>query len=467
MLPGVIQYLLCLVAFSSARKVDAPRPTIRVEIHADADLDSLPRHLTLARACREFGAAQPGMSTRDCPRIEREFRGNAIEIENVEPGVYLMGLKIGRYRRVDLVSLGTADRTETVEFIRPRLRGRVTRQGTGAAATLEFSVEQDPVADDSFASDPATVDSDTSGEYETRLWAGGLYLARVTPKDGNGVLATFRFVAPMTDDSRDFVLSAHPLHVRVRDADSGQPIEGAKLVFIDPAGVQAPRSDASGAIDIPSVAAGAFHGTVVAKGYVNTVVDEVIEDREDSPPLEIAMKPRSGGNGFPVYSPDGSPARNAHASYRVNVVTDSSVMIPCDGDGICDPGERLADGEWVVVQQEGAGLTLRRAAEIYASRSVVLEPAGGPLIINLKPDHPAPNVCQSAFVSIGGVPVERWPSFTCAGRWPIKMGGLPSGPIEVTIVSLRIDDQGRRIQAPIAGPMTVQMPSGPVEIPIP
>jgi hypothetical protein len=210
MLPGLIQYLLCLAACSAARNAVPPRPTLRVEIHADADLEQLPRRLTLARACHDLGATAAGISTRDCPRIEREFRGDSASIENVEPGPYLLGLKIGRDRRVDLVSLGTADRTETVDFIRPRLHGRVTRQGTGIAATMEFSVTQDLVADDSLASDPATVDSETSGDYEARLWAGGLYFARVTPKDGNGVPATFRFVAPMTDDSRDFVLSAHP-----------------------------------------------------------------------------------------------------------------------------------------------------------------------------------------------------------------------------------------------------------------
>jgi hypothetical protein len=466
-LPGLIQYLLWLAACSAARTTAPPRLRIHVEIHADADLDRLPRHLTLARACHEHGAGAPGASTRDCPRIEREFRGNSTSIENVEPGLYLMGLKIGSDRRVDLVSLGTGDRTETVEFTRPRLHGRVMRQGTGVSATIEFSVTQDPFGDDTFASDPAAVDSEASGDYEAHLWAGGLYFARVTPKDGKGVPAIFRFVAPSTEDSRDFVLSAHPLHVRVNDADSGQPIEGAKLVFIDPAGAQAPRSDAAGAIDLPSIAAGKFHATLVAKDYVNRIVDVDIEDRDDSPPLEFALKRRTGENGFMVYLPDGAPAGKAYAYYRYDVASTTRVSIFCDEDGICDPGERPGDAEWIVLSHPEAGLTLKRAGEIYASGSVVLAPAGGSLVIHIKSGSAAPNDCQNAIVSIGGIPVESSASFTCGDRWPIQIGGLPAGPVEVTIMALRIDDQGRRIETPIAGPVTVRMPSGPVEIPIP
>jgi len=88
-------------------------------------------------------------------------------------------------------------------------------------------------------------------------------------------------------------------------------------------------------------------------------------------------------------------------------------------------------------------------------------------VIRLKPGGAAPDDCQKAIVSIDGVPVESSVSFTCGDRWPIQLGGLPAGPIQVTIVSLRTDDQGRRIETPVTGPVTVQMPTDPVEIPIP
>ena len=203
---------------------------------------------------------------------------------------------------------------------------------------------------------------------------------------------------------------------------------------------------------------------------MNKIVDVVLRDREDSPPLEIVMKPRRGENGFQVYRPDGAPAGNAWAYFRFDVTMETHVRIPCDADGICDPGERPGDAEWIVLSHPDAGLTLRRAGEIYASHSIVLSPAGGPLVIHLrhlKPGGAAPNDCQKAIVSIGGVPVESSVSFTCGDRWPIEMSGLPAGPVGVTIVGLRIDDRARRIETPIAGPVTVQLPSDPVEIPIP
>jgi len=440
-----------------------------VEVHAGADLDALPRHLTLARACRALEAAAPpaGASLKGCPRIERDFHGNSAALENVEPGVYLMGLRIGSDQRVDIMALGTADRTETIDFTRPRLHGRVIRQGAGVAATIEFSVSQDLVSDDTFASNPTTTESEVSGDYEARLWAGALYIARVTATESGNGPVQFRFVAPSSDDSRDFVLSSHPLHVRVHDASSGQPIEGAKLVFIDATGAQFPRSDAAGAIDLPSVAAGQFHATLVAKNYVNKIIDVVLDDRDDAPPLEIAMTPRTGENGFQVYLPDGNPAANAYAYFRFDPVSEIRVRIPCDPDGICDPGERPGDAEWIAVGHPQAGLTLRRAGEIYAAGSFVLAPAGGRLVIHLKPGGAAPDDCQKAIISIGGVSVESSASFTCGDRWPIEVGGLPVGPVQVTIVSLRTDDQGRRIETPVTEPVNVQLPSGPVEIPIP
>ena len=465
MFPGLLQYLLWLAAHSPALRKTLPRPTIRVEVHAEAELDGLTRLLTLARSCHKFDGA--GASTQGCPRVDRRFRGNSVSIEGVEPGLYLLGLQIGRERRVETVSVGTADRTEMIEFKRPRLRGRVTRNGAGVAATLVFSTKPEPAVDEILSSTPTTRESGPSGEYEANLWAGAAYVARVTAKEAGSVPATFRFVAPSADDSRDFPLTARPLHVRVRDADSGQPIEGALLVFIDPIGVQTPLSDAEGAIDIPSVAAGRFHATAVAKNYLNTVVDEVLEDRDDSSPLEISMKPRAEGNGFAVYRPDGSPAAGVFAYYRLDIATDSRVRIPCDADGICDPGERPGDAEWIILQHPDAGLTLRTAGEIYGSRSVVLAPAGGSLVIRLTPGGAAPDDCQRAIVSIGGVPVEPSASFTCGDRWPIEIPGLPAGEVEVTIVTFHVDDQARTILKTVAGPISVNLPSSPIEIPIP
>lgn len=179
------------------------------------------------------------------------------------------------------------------------------------------------------------------------------------------------------------------------------------------------------------------------------------------------MKPRTGENGFQAYLPDGNPAANSYAYFRFDPLREARVRIPCDADGICDPGERPGDAEWIAVGHPQAGLTLQRAGDIYASGSIVLAPPGGPLVIHLKPGGAAPDDCQKAIVSIGGIPVESSASFTCGGRWPIEIGGLPAGPVQVTIVSIRTDDQGRRSRNPVTEPVTISMPSGPVEIPIP
>lgn len=356
-----------------------------------------------------------------------------------------------------------------IEVQRVRLQGRVTRAGEGVAAALDF-VPSDLTFAPGTKPTPASAESGTSGDYEARVWPGAIYRVRVTPSGGDSSPSRFQFLTgDAPEQEKDFALSANTLKVTFRDAKSHAPIPGAKLVHIDSEGSQSSVADQNGDLTIESVPAGAFHGTAVAKEYVNASADWAIEDRDEPQPFEIDLSPKAEGNDFQVFLPDGSPAAAAFGYYRFNPVTGSRNIFQCDQEGICHPPEKPGDAELVYLSHAAAGLTILPAGRIYEADSAVLLPAGGPLVVRIKPESKSSEKCEFGVVTIQSIPIEQTGHFTCGAEpWPLEFTGLPAGQVEVKIVSRELDDHGRySADTVLAGSVAVVLPSDPIEIAIP
>ncbi len=355
------------------------------------------------------------------------------------------------------------------DFRKISLRGRVTRAGEGVAATLDFDPNNGPSVP-GVKSTSTSAESNTSGDYEARVWPGALYRVRVAPSEGSSSPSRFQLVTETgTEQEKDFALSSNALRVIIRDAKSHDPIPGAKLVYFDSEGTQNPVADQNGELTVESVPAGPFHGTAVAKEYVNAKADWTIEDRDEPQPFEIDLSPKTQGNDFQAFLSDGSPAASAVGYYRFDPSTSARILFWCDEAGICHPAERPGDEELVYLSHAAAGLTILPAGRIYESNSAILLPAGGPLVVRVKPEPKLSEKCEFGIITIRGIPIEQTGNFTCGAEpWPLEFQGLPAGQVEVTIVSRELDDHGRFSgDTVLAGPVAVVLPSDPIEIAIP
>ncbi len=448
--------------YQAAASAQAQTPelvALEIEVVTDSSLDALPRHLAPLTRCPPQPAGQVGAA--------RTFYGNHFEIPAVPLDCYLVSLTIGGETRVEYGFPSV--RAVRFDFRKILLHGRVTRAGEGVDAALAFDPNSGPSVP-GVKSTSASAESDTSGDYEARVWPGALYRVRVAPLAGSSSPSRFQLVTTdAPEQEKDFALSANTLQVAFRDAKTHAPIPGAKLAYIDSEGSQSQAADQNGELTIESIPAGAFHGTAFAKEYVNAKADWTIEDRDEPQPFEIDLSPKSEGNDFQALLPDGSPAAGAFGYYRFDPATRSRIFFQCDEEGICHPPERPGDAELVYLSHAAAGLTILPAARIYAANSAVLLPPGGPLVVRVKPGPKSSEKCEFGIVTIGGVAIDQLSNFTCGAEpSPLEFQGLPAGQVEVKIVSRELDDHGRySADIVLAGPVAVVLPSEPIEIAIP
>ncbi len=436
--------------------------SLEIEVLAGTSLDALPRRLGPLTRCPPDPAGKPGAA--------QTFYGNHFEIPALPFGCYLAALSIAGETRVEMAF--PSIRPVRFDFRKIQLHGRVTRAGEGVAAALDFDPNDEPIPP-GMKSTSTSAETDTSGDYEARVWPGALYRVRVAPSEGSSSPSRFRLVTGDTlEQEKDFALSANPLKITILDAKTHDPIPGAKLVFIDSEGLSIRKPIRSARLKLDSVPSGPFHATAVAKDYVNSTVDWAIEDRDDAQTFEIEMNRETKGNDFQVSLPDGSPAANAWAFYRYDAITDSHILIPCDGEGNCHPAERPVDSDLIFLKHPDAGLTILTAGTLYASRTAVMSPAGGNLVIHLRPGPKSQGACESAIIELHGVAIGRYEAsgsqFVCGPNpEPLTLAELPAAALDVSIVLLSYDDHSRPIPVRIAGPITVTLPSGPIEISLP
>ncbi|MGH9441070.1 MAG: hypothetical protein ACRD16_02225 [Thermoanaerobaculia bacterium] len=430
---------------------------LEIEVVADSSLAAFPRKLELVEGCPGDPARPPRKST---------FPGDRFTVPALPFDCYQAAVTIERETRADLAFPGV--RPAHFDFRKVRVSGRVTRADSGVSASLTFTPVNIPSGGP--VSTPASAESDEGGEYETRLWRGALYGVHVEPREGAASISRFHLLTSEEDEQhKDFALSANSLVVEIVDAKTGEPVSGARLVYLDADGSQAPRVDTNGTVTIESIPSGPFHATAVSKDHVNKTEDWTLEDREEPQTFRIEMQPRTEGNEFQVLLPDGSPAAGAFGYYRFDPGMQTRVSFRCDEQGICHPDERPGANELVYLSHNAAGLTILPAGQIYQSNSAMLWPAGGPLVVKIKPGPGGNDKCEFVLATINGAPIEQTSNWTCgAAPGPVELGGLPAGPIGLTIVTHEIDDHGRSTEdVVLAGPVTVTLPSDPIEIAIP
>jgi hypothetical protein len=261
------------------------------------------------------------------------------------------------------------------------------------------------------------------------------------------------------------------------DSDSGGPIPSATLSIFDDWNPVEKTTDVAGQSAVAGLSPGIHRATVKADGYAPEARDVEVADTLDVQPFTITLNPARNSRTVLVLMPNCSSATSVEGVYRYDARTGQSLRLPCEG-GMCRISEALAADEPVILN--GPGLRVVPAGVLQTKSAVTLLPAGGPLVIRLRPGHRIQGGNLRASVTLAGVELEGpfldqlaancsiYSSVVCSDPpAPLTIGALPEGHAEVRIYTFGLDSRGRHQRELVAGPVPVTLPSPPIDIDLP
>jgi hypothetical protein len=276
-------------------------PKLGVSITAPDDA-TLPDTLTVTVA--RVADERPVATGSIAPGAPRQFEDLPAELHRVTLGV-------GDWRFFKDVDLSTGDGEVVFDLEPITIAGTVFLGKEPAAAELRFHNHGNWVS----------VRTDDAGSYRATLWHAGYYSIRIAVNGSPRAPFTQHFTPIDESGTRDFHIPPTSYVLRVHDADTGAPVEGAKVnvgnVWRDDADVEqslldSTVTDDSGSTALPPLRAGRLLLTVAAKGYAEGRLEHAIVPDDRVPhELTMALHPVRRSARLRLLLPNGGPLAGA------------------------------------------------------------------------------------------------------------------------------------------------------------
>jgi hypothetical protein len=448
---------------SLEKKGVLPKPSLRLKIEGDLPPDAVVKTTLYDCDQTKEGAGQPVWpELSDCSIHWRgEAKARKLEIPHLDPRWYFAtaewdGHSIGR--RVDLRP--AVDVSETFEFRRTRVEGRVRLGGVGVSATLQW-------ADDRSGKIETTVEADVEGFYEAAVWSPKVALVTVSPSRRPEIADRQWIDIPAISElRRDFDIPDTDVRVLVKDSRTEKLVADAKISFVQ-SGASAEASMQEGEVRLSGIAPGKLRCHVSADGYVPSDIDLQVSSTSKPQTFSVRLDPL-GEEKFLALLPTGIPAAHADIMPGVGPVSYSR-RVQCDANGECRLPAGSSREEPLLVFHPAAGLTVTTVGSVKDEGRLLLRRSGGPLTVGLQRGAVASLVTLQVSVAVDGLLIDPMILGLMANRLqksyriylqpgfagPFEVQGLPEGEL---IVAVGPVGQHRSDLAPTT--LRMRLPSG-------
>jgi hypothetical protein len=258
------------------------------------------------------------------------------------------------------------------------------------------------------------------------------------------------------DRQIDFHLPSNALRVEVRDARTGEGIDGAQVLAHvkgnDGQSQAVPlKTGPDGTVALPPCRPGHLHLQVRAEGFASREVDRDVTEKTTDESIVVDLLPEADVVDLVVALPDGTPAADAAVAVAMSAELPPSWGEACDGAGhVAVPRDA---GALIAVRHPKAGALVAPwlPGKDQASMSLALPPPAPPLEIAVVDATGRPLPRARITLWVGGVRLgqilQRWllpssvPNADNNGLW--RAVGLPALPIAVVACatgSQNVDD---------------------------
>ncbi len=408
------------------------------------------------------------------PGRNAQFRGDSTTLVDLDPG-YAFAVLEGDGRKlgqpVELVP-GNVSKA-SFEFRATRLKGQVMRAGTPAAARITF----EPLFPSGSASG---TDTDPNGKFEQPIWTRGLVRLKAFGVDQDSARAR-QVVLDVEGEPElhvDIELGWTDASVRVVAADTGSPVPGAVVSWVEEGSGRRGTTDDSGEFTLPALPPGETKLLVKADGYRPQLQEIAIEDTEAPQSFDVALDRQRDENSFTAVLADGAPA--AFTTIFVGAAADERAE--CDASGRCRLAARPREDQTIFGFAKRGGLTVASAGGVFASGRLELGVPGGDLVVV---PHRGPATARSTLkivLSVDGVPLPDGLLGSMAMNVPRSyqiyafpgasdqfiVVGLREGAISGQILARPRDAPAEAPFTPVVEPMSWELPtSAPAVVELP
>jgi hypothetical protein len=294
--------------------------------------------------------------------------------------------------------------------------------------------------------------SASDGTYSSTLWAPGVYRVRARPPDqpANRASEVTVTVGRELEQRADIAIPSTDLLLRVIDKDTGQPIPGATVGWLESGSGRSQTADDLGEAPLPPLPSGPTRLRVAADGYrTEHPTFQVLETSEPQSFEQVLVRERPE-NSFTVLLPSGAPATMAQAFVCDPTGTTVTEAASCGSSGICQLAAKPADGQPIFVFDPQAALTVGTAGQTLAAGTVTLPPPGGELTIPVHRGTATATQTLALSIELGGyyIPddilaavaarlMQSYQVFLPAHSDPdaFRLQGLPQGTGSCTILA--------------------------------
>jgi len=386
------------VGFARELKV-VPRPRLSAQFEPNDRLPAGEAQVDLLDCRRLKGVSGPprfslctSASTRNGP-VAGEFR-----FEGLDPVLHALRWKAGRFQDYVLVDLEAAESKDVKIPVRiHRVKGVVTRRGrpvTNARISWLHQVT---------GIESETV-SDEEGRYEALLAPAGWYL---TFLDGPGFKRHADALDVSEDREADFVVPSNETEVRVVDAATGLPVEGARVGRhlegkgdLHVARAESVECDEDGLARLPPFPAGRVTVLARARGY-RPSEEKRFDVTKESATTTIELRIEKGdGTRLRIVDAAGSPIQGAWAMLPSGIRSEGA-----DAAGEAFLESALAAGAPLFVTTPAGALALARF--VAEDAPVRVGPPCPPFTVRFLTADGRPVASEQIAYSIDGVRVPQ------------------------------------------------------------
>ena len=311
------------------------------------------------------------------PGVVHEFTDLPAELHQVT-------LKVGQWQFVRDVDLSSGRDGEAVFELEPiTISGRIFLGDDPVAAELRFHNRGDWVS----------VRTDDAGTYRATLWHPGYYTIQIAVSGSGRAPFTQHFTKIDESGERDFRMPLTDYTLRVRDAETGAPVAGARTnignVWLDESNTEQSLldtlvTDDSGSATLPPLRAGRLLVTVTATGYAEGRLDQpVTEGDRNRHDLTVSLRRPHMSHQLRLLSAQGQPLSGAEIwAFADRDLTAPTWQASTADDGLVD----IIDG------MENALFLIRHPRAATAARRWT---SGADEIVEWQMEAPAPALTAS------------------------------------------------------------------------